>query len=131
MPLSDRPPVIMGAPGLTPHRCVRRAVAEIAKTRCRTRTDDESTARRHQRPDRRPNRSILSRQTMDLIRQLKDLMGQLEELLVLFLLELDRLPLLTREDRTLVVRSVLADHHECRQEDRLERHGKGERRPRG
>src|SRR4029077_353867 len=45
-----------------------------------------------------------------------------EQLLVLLVLFLDRLPLLVRDHLTLRVGSVLADHHEGRKEDRLERH---------
>jgi hypothetical protein len=43
-------------------------------------------------------------------------------LLVLFVFFLDRLPLLVGDHLTLGVGTVLADHHERREEDRLERH---------
>ena len=47
--------------------------------------------------------------------------GELEEPAVLLILLLDRLPLLVGDDLALGVGAVLADHHEGREEDRLER----------
>jgi hypothetical protein len=57
---------------------------------------------------------------VDRLRQLEDLIGELEQLLVLRVFLLDDLPLLVRDHLTLRVGSVLADHHEGREEDRLE-----------
>src|SRR5439155_7234403 len=56
---------------------------------------------------------------VDLRRQIQDLLREVEQLLVLVVLVLHGLPLLVREDLTLGVDAVLADHHERREEDRL------------
>ena len=53
--------------------------------------------------------------------QLEDLTREIEQLLVLPVLFLDGLPLLVGDRLTLRVGPVLADHHEGREEDRLER----------
>jgi hypothetical protein len=58
---------------------------------------------------------------VDGTRQLEDLVREREQLLVLLILLLHGLPLLIGEHLTLRVRSVLTDHHERREEDRLER----------
>src|SRR5262245_60136143 len=58
---------------------------------------------------------------VDRLRQYQDLVREPEQLLVLLVLLPDRLPLLVRDHLTLGVGSVLADHHERREEDGLER----------
>src|SRR5438876_5493181 len=58
---------------------------------------------------------------MDRLRQLEYLVRKVEQLLVLFVLFLHGLPLLVGDHLTLGVCPVLADHHEGREEDRLER----------
>src|SRR6476659_7917167 len=55
------------------------------------------------------------------LREVEDLTRELEQLFVLPVLFLDGLPLLVGDGLTLRVRPVLADHHECREEDRFER----------
>jgi hypothetical protein len=67
---------------------------------------------------------------VDRLRQVENLPRHVEQLLVLLLLLLDELPLVVGQDLSLRVRAVLADHHERRQEDRLERDGERQRRPR-
>jgi hypothetical protein len=51
--------------------------------------------------------------------EFQDLVGQLQQLLVLLLFFLDRLPLVVGQDLAFLVGPVLADHHKRRQEDRL------------
>ena len=53
--------------------------------------------------------------------QVEDLARKIEQLLVLLVLFLDRMPLLVGDHLTLRVGPVLADQHEGREEDRLER----------
>jgi hypothetical protein len=55
------------------------------------------------------------------LRQLEDLVGQLDQLDVLLIFLLDHLPLEVGCGLPLEVGTILADHHERRQEDRLER----------
>src|ERR1700752_4258035 len=57
---------------------------------------------------------------VDCLGQLEDLLRQVDQLLVLAVLLQDRLPLLVGEDLALRIGPVLADHHERREEDRLE-----------
>jgi hypothetical protein len=54
--------------------------------------------------------------------QFENLVGQLDQLPVLLVLFLHHLVLLVGGGLSLEVGAVLADHHERRQEDRLERH---------
>jgi hypothetical protein len=54
-------------------------------------------------------------------RQVENLLGEVEQLHVLSVLLLHRLPLLVGDDLPFRVGAVLADHHEGREEDRLER----------
>src|SRR3954451_7705151 len=68
----------------------------------------------------------LGRIGADLFGQLQDLAREVEQLLVLLVFLLDRLPLLVGENLSLGVRPVLADHHEGREEDRLERDDHGQ-----
>src|SRR6266511_1356288 len=58
---------------------------------------------------------------VDGLGELQDLVGQTQQLLVLLLLLLDRLPLVVGHDLALLVRAVLADQHKRRQEDGLQR----------
>ena len=59
---------------------------------------------------------------VDQLRQLENLIRQLDQLPVLVVLFLDHLPLQVGGGLPLEVGAILADHHERRQEDRLERH---------
>src|SRR6476661_2868854 len=59
--------------------------------------------------------------SVDGLRQVEDLVREMEQLVVLLVLVLHRLPLLVRQHLAFLVRAVLADHHEGREEDRLER----------
>src|SRR3954447_2746326 len=68
----------------------------------------------------------LGRIGADLFGQLQDLAREVEQLLVLLVFLLDRLPLLVGENLSLGVRPVLADHHERGEEDRLERDDHGQ-----
>src|SRR6266545_4105301 len=72
-------------------------------------------------PDRSSSRGRPLSEGVDRLRQLEDLLREIEELLVLQVLLLDGLPLLVGNHLTLSIGAVLADHHECREEDRLER----------
>ncbi len=53
-------------------------------------------------------------------RELEDLVGDVEQLAILIVLLLNRLPLRVGDDLPFGVGSVLADHHERREEDRLQ-----------
>jgi hypothetical protein len=55
------------------------------------------------------------------LRQLEDLVREVEQLDVLLVLFLDRPPLQVGDHLALCIGPVLADHHERREEDRLER----------
>ena len=57
---------------------------------------------------------------MHLLRQVQDLPRQIQQLLVLRLLGSHQLVLMVRKDLSLHVGTVLTDHHERRQEDRLQ-----------
>src|SRR3954469_6612549 len=69
----------------------------------------------------RPSHIAAFGQRPNLFGQLQDLPRQVEQLLVLLVLLLDRAPLLVGDHLALRVGAILADHHEGRQEDRLER----------
>jgi hypothetical protein len=58
--------------------------------------------------------------------QVEDLLAQLDQLLVLLILLLDHPPLVVGGGLALEVGAVLADHHERRQEDRLQRDDHGQ-----
>src|SRR5438128_5361597 len=73
---------------------------------------------------------VRHRELVDRRGELEDLARQVDQLLVLTLLGLDDRPLVVREDLPFRVGAVLADHHECGEEDRLERHDQRQGRPR-
>jgi Adenylate and Guanylate cyclase catalytic domain len=61
------------------------------------------------------------RRSVDRLRQLEDFVGEVQQLTVLPVLEPNGPPFLVSDYLAPCVRSVLANHHEGRQEDRLER----------
>ena len=60
-------------------------------------------------------------QAVDLLREVVDALRERQQVLVLLVLLLNRFPLVRRQHLALRVGAVLRDHHERRQEDRLER----------
>ena len=66
---------------------------------------------------------------MDGLRQVEDLPAEIEQLLVLLLLRLHELPFVIGQDLPLLVRPVLADHDEGREEDGFQADDQGQGRP--
>src|SRR5262249_39594412 len=65
--------------------------------------------------------AVRPRQGTDLLGQLEDLLGEVDQLDVLPVLQLHGLPGVVGDHLALRVGAVLGDHHEGREEDRLER----------